>query len=208
MNALWTDSATDRPIPLFAALRNDLIAHIPAERRGGPWLARLVRGLSVVVTSSGFRLTWNYRLSHMARGRWGVPGRVVSAFLYWWGRRFYGCSIAPTARIHGGLILPHPQGIVIGAGAVVGPWTWIFQNVTIGGAPGRAGLPRVGSDARIYAGAVLSGPITVGDNVMIGANATVYRDLPSRTVARAATIEVSPLPDRFRCDPDDPPPST
>ena len=94
----------------------------------------------------------------------------------------------------GGLIFPHPQGIVIGGGTVVGPRAWIYQNATIGGAPGKPGLPHVGADARIYAGAVLTGPILVGDNVLIGANAVVHRDVPSRTAVRSAAVESGPLP--------------
>ena len=79
----------------------------------------------------------------------------------------------------------------------VGPRAWIFQNATIGGVPGRPGMPSVGSDARIYCGAVLVGPIRVGDNVMVGANAVVSRDVPDRTAVRAAAVELSPLPARF-----------
>ena len=205
MNPDWTDPDPGRPIRLFAAVRDDLIAHLPSDRRGGPWAVRMSRRLAIAATSPGFRLAWSYRLSHTARGRLGFPGRVAASALFWWGRRAHGCSIAPTARLHGGLIMPHPQGIVVGGGAVVGPWSWIFQNVTIGGTPGREGMPRVGSDARIYAGAVLAGPIVVGDNVVVGANAAVHRDLPSRTLARPAAIEVVPLPGPFRIDPDDPP---
>ena len=36
-------------------------------------------------------------------------GRALASVLYWWNRHFYVCSIAPTARLHGGVILPHPQ---------------------------------------------------------------------------------------------------
>lgn len=193
----WFDPDPDRPIPFIAALRDDLSAHIPPEEQGGRRASRLIRRLMIAATSSGFHLTITYRLSHLFRGRWGVVGRAIALGFFWLGRHVYGCSIAPTARLHGGLILPHPQGLVIGAGALVGPRGWIFQNVTIGGAPDKSGLPRVGADARIYAGAVLTGPIVIGDNVMIGANAVIHRDLPSRTMARAPGVEITPLPERF-----------
>lgn len=193
----WTDPAPDRPIPFVSAVGDDLRAHIPPSEQGGGRGSRLLRRLKIAATSSGFHLCLNYRLSHTARGRFGLLGRVIASGLFWWGRHFYGCSIAPTARIQGGLILPHPQGIVIGAGAVVGPRGWIFQNVTIGGAPEKTGLPSIGADARIFAGAVLAGPIHVGDNVVIGANAVINRDLPPRSIAFAPTFEVGPIPDRF-----------
>jgi serine acetyltransferase len=193
----WSDPAPGRPIPLVAALRDDLRAHVPPAGQGGPWPRRFLRGLRIAVTSSGFHVALHYRLAHTLRHRLGPPGRALAGLLFWWGRHAYDCSIAPTARIHGGLILPHPQGLVVGAGAEVGPRAWIFQNVTLGGAPEKVGLPRVGADARIFAGAVLSGPVTVGDNVVIGANAVVYRDVPSRSIVRVAAVEVLPLPDRF-----------
>jgi len=129
--------------------------------------------------------------------RAGLLGRVLGGVLFWWNRHFHGCTIAPTARLHGGVILPHPQGIVIGAEVVVGPRAWIFQNVTIGGAPGKTGVPAIGADVRIFSGAVISGPITLGDNVMIGANAVVLRDVPDRTLVQSLPAEFLPLPERF-----------
>jgi serine O-acetyltransferase len=188
----WSDPAPDRPIPLLAALRDDLRAHIPVDRLGGSWPRRALLRLVIVIRSSGFHVTLVYRLSHALRGRFGPPGRVAAAILFWWMRHFYTCAIASTARLHGGLILPHPQGIVIGDGAVIGPRAWIFQNVTLGGAPGKTGLPRVGADARIFTGAVLAGPIVVGDNVVIGANAVVSRDVLSRLMVRPPTAEFVP----------------
>ncbi len=190
----WSDPSSGLPIRLLAALREDLRAHVPSTEQGGGWLHCSLRTLKTVATSSGLHLSWNYRLSHTIRGRWGLLGRPLALGLFWWGRHFYGCSIAPTARLHGGLILPHPQGIVVGPGVEVGPRAWIFQNVTLGGAPDKAGSPTIGADARIYAGAVLSGPIALGDNVVIGANAVVHRNVPSRSVVRSARVDVVALP--------------
>lgn len=185
------------PIPFFEALRNDLRAHVPPTDRFGSSAKVLSRTCVLILTSAGFHLTLLYRLSHTSRYRLGLPGRALAAWFYWLGRHVYGCSMAPTALLGGGLILPHPQGIVIGAGAVVGPRAWIFQNVTIGGVPDRSGLPTIGADARIYAGAVVSGPIAVGDNVVIGANAVVGRDVPPRSMVRSLAVEVAPLPEKF-----------
>jgi serine O-acetyltransferase len=194
---VWVDPAAHRPVPFWASVRLDVIAHIPeAQLQQSRWRWALMTA-SVVLRSSGFHVTLNYRLGHALYHRGGIMGRALAGLLAWWNRHFYGCSIAPTARVHGGLILTHPQGITVGPAAVIGPRGWIFQNVTIGGAPGVEGLPQIGADIRIYAGAVLSGPITVGDNVMVGANAVVYRDVPSRTVVRCPPAEASPLPALF-----------
>lgn len=183
-------AAPVRPIRLWPALRDDLWAHLAVADRARPLRARLALAALVVVRSSGFHLTCLYRLSHASRAG-GPPGKALAAVLFWCGRHAYGCSIASTARLGGGLILPHPQGIVIGGASEVGPRSWIFHNVTIGGTPSRPGMPTVGADARIYAGAVLAGPIRLGDGVVVGANAVVHRDLPPGSIARAPAVEVS-----------------
>jgi serine O-acetyltransferase len=190
----WDDPDPGRPLPFWPALRDDMAHHLSPERRRSMsrW-GRARAALAVAARSSGFRVAALYRLAHALRPRAGPAGRALSGLLSWAIRHAYGCSIAPGARLHGGLQLPHPQGLVIGDGAVVGPRAWIYQNVTIGGAPGKAGLPRVGSDARIYCGAVLTGPIRVGDYVQVGANAVVHRDVPDRTVVRAAPVQLTPL---------------
>jgi serine O-acetyltransferase len=196
----WVDPAPHLPVPFWEGICQDMIAHVHPDDRGrSRWgWARITLG--VVLRSSGFHLTSLYRLAHALHHRLGPLGRVLAGLLFWWNRHFYGCSIASTARLHGGLILAHPQGIVIGPCAVLGPRGWIFQNVTVGGTPGLDGLPKIGSDARIFAGAVLVGPITVGDNVVVGANSVVSRDVPARMLVRSTMPEVDPLPERFRTD--------
>jgi serine acetyltransferase len=188
----WSDPAPDRPIPLLAALRDDLWAHIPVDRLEDAWPRRVLLSLLVAVRSTGFHATLVYRLSHTLNGWFGPPGRLAAALLSWCGRRAYRCAIDPSARLYGGLILPHPQGIVVEAGTVIGPRAWIFQNVALGTVPGRAGLPRVGADARLFTGAVLTGPIAIGDRVVVGANAVVHRDVPSRSIVRSAAAEFAP----------------
>jgi serine O-acetyltransferase len=193
----WVDPAPHQPVPFWASVRQDVVAHIPEAQLGKSRWGWARATVVVALRSSGLRVTVNYRMAHTLYHRGGAAGRVLAGVLFWWNRHFYGCSLASTARLHGGLILTHPQGIVVGPAASIGPRCWIFQNVTVGGAPGLDGLPQIGSDARIYAGAVLAGPITVGDNVMVGANAVVYRDVPSRTVVRCPPAEFSPLPSLF-----------
>lgn len=81
--------------------------------------------------------------------------------------------------------------------AKIGPNAWIFQNVTIGGRPGKAGGPRIGADARIYAGAVIAGPIQLGEGVVVGANAVVARDVPDGGKVTVA-VEYRASPDASR----------
>ncbi len=93
-----------------------------------------------------------------------------------------GADIPLNALIGGGLLIPHPNGIVIHPDSEIGPNCLIFQQVTIGHSGG--GVPRIGGHVDIGAGAKLLGPITIGDHVRVGANAVVTHDVPSgKTVA-------------------------
>jgi len=87
-----------------------------------------------------------------------------------------GADIPTNCRIEGGLLLPHPNGIVIHPDARIGPNCLVFQQVTIGVA--RGGVPRIEGHVDIGAGAKVLGPITVGAHARIGANAVVVSDVP------------------------------
>ena len=189
--AEWREPEAAR-VPFWPSVVADLTAHVAPDHRPRAAAARAAMLLRVALTSAGFRAVLLYRLGHAARGRWGPVGRIVAAALFWGGRHWYGCSLASTARLYGGLVLPHPHGIVVGGGAVVGPRAWIFQHVTIGGAQDRPGMPRIGADARLYAGAVVTGPVRLGDAVTVGANAVVHRDVPARTTVRPPEMHLSP----------------
>jgi serine O-acetyltransferase len=182
----WQDQTPSRPLPFWESLAADVVAHCDPNRYPRGVVGWMLLGLRVAAFSSGFHAVLLYRMAHSLRGWLGWVGRVLAAILFWIGRHWYGCSIASTARLDGGLILPHPQGIVVGREVVVGPRAWIFQNVTLGGTPGKRGMPHIGSDARLYAGAVICGPVVIGDHVTIGANVVASRDLPSRSLLRAA----------------------
>lgn len=86
-----------------------------------------------------------------------------------------GADIPINTRIGGGLLIPHPNGIVIHSDAVIGPNCLIFQQVTIGVADG---IPVIGGHVDIGAGAKVLGAINVGDHARIGANAVVLTDVP------------------------------
>jgi len=90
-----------------------------------------------------------------------------------------GCEIPLNARIGGGLVMPHPNGIVINTDVVVGPNCLIFQQVTLG-SNGR-GVPVLGGHVDVGAGAKILGPVRVGDHAVIGANAVVTSDVQPET---------------------------
>ncbi len=183
----WTDPEPSRPLPLWASLRQDVTAYVAEGTWGG-------RRLGVIVGCPGFHAGVLYRLAHLARLRGGRPGRLVSGAIFWFTRHAYFCSIAATARLHGGLLLPEPLGIVIGPEAVVGPEGRIGANVTLGGAPGKAGTPRVGARVVLGRGAVLSGAIAVGDGVEVGPLVVLWVDVPAKSTVSAPASEVRTRP--------------
>ena len=88
-----------------------------------------------------------------------------------------GADIPLNCDLGGGLVLPHPNGIVIHPRSTIGPNCMIFQQVTIGEGA-REGLPRIGGHVDIGAGAKILGGVTIGDHAKIGANAVVLQDVP------------------------------
>ncbi|MBB6122491.1 serine O-acetyltransferase [Sphingobium subterraneum] len=97
-----------------------------------------------------------------------------------WRHRFWsvvtGCDIPLDAKIGGGLLIPHPHGIVIHPNSVVGPNCLIFQQVTLGS--NSRGVPVLGAHVDVGAGAKIIGPVTIGNYARIGANAVVVDDVP------------------------------
>src|SRR5579872_2714427 len=92
-----------------------------------------------------------------------------------------GADIPLNCNIAGGLLIPHPNGIVIHPDAEIGPNCLLFQQVTIGDA--RGGVPRLGGHVDVGAGAKIIGPVTIGNHANIGANAVVTKDVPSGATA-------------------------
>jgi serine O-acetyltransferase len=82
-----------------------------------------------------------------------------------------GAEIDLSCKIGGGLLIPHPNGIVIYPGSTIGVNCLIFQQVTL------AGSVELGYHVDIGAGAKLIGPLKIGNNVRIGANAVVTKDV-------------------------------
>jgi serine O-acetyltransferase len=92
-----------------------------------------------------------------------------------------GADVPLNCKLGGGLLMPHPNGIVIHPDAVVGPNCLIFQQVTIGIRDG--GVPCIGGQVNIGAGAKLLGRLSIGDHATIGANAVVLNDVPQGATA-------------------------
>lgn len=110
-------------------------------------------------------------------------GRKWAALVHKFWSVVTGAEISPDTQIDGGLILPHPNGVVIHPDVVIGPNCIIFQQVTLGENRGGEGVPRLGGHVDIGPGARILGPVTIGDHAVIGANAVVLQDVPAGKVA-------------------------
>lgn len=101
-----------------------------------------------------------------------------------------GADVPLNCTIGGGLLMPHPNGIVIHPAAVIGPNCLIFQQVTIGHRG--EGVPTVGGHVDIGAGAKLLGRIHIGDHAAIGANAVVLCSVPEGCTAVGIPAKLIP----------------
>jgi serine O-acetyltransferase len=97
-----------------------------------------------------------------------------------------GADIPLNCQIGGGLLIPHPNGIVIHPDAKIGVNCLLFQQVTIGSRD-ELGHPEIGGHVDIGAGAKILGRLRIGSHARIGANAVVVKDVP----AGAVTVGVS-----------------
>jgi serine O-acetyltransferase len=88
------------------------------------------------------------------------------------------------AKVGRRLIIEHAFDIVVSGDAVLGDDVVLRNGVTIGlRHRGFRGSPVIGNRVDIGTGAKLLGPITIGDDVAIGANAVVITDVPSGSIA-------------------------
>ncbi len=95
----------------------------------------------------------------------------------WLGR----CIIGRGANFGPGFVLIHSDGIVINTAVRGGSNVKLEHRVTIGAEKGVA--PQLGDDVFVGAGAVIVGPVTIGNHTRIGANAVVTHDVPDGATA-------------------------
>ena len=94
--------------------------------------------------------------------------------------------------------IEHFGGIVISGHAVFGDDVIVRQGVTVDiRRTGERGAPVIGDRVDIGAGAKILGPIEIGDDVFVGANAVVIRDVPSNSIAVGVPARVRPRASNF-----------
>jgi len=137
--------------------------------------------MEVLLCYPGLYAVWGYRLSHwLWRHRLKLLGRYVSQIMRW----FTGIEIHPGATIGPGLFIDHGMGVVIGETAELGEEVTLYHTVTLGGTNLQKGKrhPTLGDRVTIGAGAKILGPIVIGSDSRVGANAVVVKSVPSNSV--------------------------
>lgn len=110
-----------------------------------------------------------FRLAHAAGRRLPLLGAAIKQLT----QIVTGCDIDYRATIGPGLYLPHPSGVVVAGGTVIGARCTLNQGVTLGSRP--EGSPSLGDDVALAPGCRVIGPIAIGDMVQVGANSVVTR---------------------------------
>jgi len=137
----------------------------------------------VALTYPGVHAVWAYRVAHAMWVKSPLlhpAARVLSQIARFW----TGIEIHPGAVIGRRFFIDHGMAVVIGETAEIGDDVLMYHQVTLGGrSRGRFKRhPTVGNRVLLGAGAKLIGPITIGDDAKIGANALVVDDVPAGAV--------------------------
>ena len=177
---------------MFKAIQADLRAVFDRDPAATNWL-------EVVLTYAGFHAVLAYRMGHWLKS-YNVPfaPRTISQAA----RMLTGIEIHPSAKIGVGFFIDHGMGVVIGETAEIGDYVTLFQGVTLGGTGKERGKrhPTLGNHVVVGAGAKILGAITIGDNVKIGANSVVLKNVSANSTvigvpARVIRTQGERLPD-------------
>jgi len=181
-------TATGERPGLLELLRGDyaVIAELTGDGPPEPrWRSNLLAPVRFVLDPS-FRACLLFRLS----------ARSTFTHFFWRSllMALHSCEVMSGATIGPGIRLPHPFGITVGYGVVMGKNVTLAQNVTVGSDMSYAAHPTVGDGATILVGAVVAGPVTIGEGALIGANCLVLEDVEpgGRAVATGTEIRGRP----------------
>ena len=144
--------------------------------------------LSVILTYPGAKAVFFHRIANFfAIAKFNLVARIISQF----SRFLTGIEIHPKAKIGKNLFIDHGMGVVIGETSEIGDNVTIYHMVTLGGIS-----PSINSDDQrntkrhptlmdnvvVGSGAQILGPVIVGKNAKIGANAVVTKDVDENSV--------------------------
>ena len=144
--------------------------------------------LSLILTYPGVKSVFFHRIANFfAVAKFHLVARIISQF----SRFLTGIEIHPNAKIGKNLFIDHGMGVVIGETSDIGDNVTIYHMATLGGIS-----PSINSDDQrnikrhptlkenvvVGSGAQILGPVVVGKNAKIGANAVVTNNVPDNAV--------------------------
>jgi len=144
--------------------------------------------LSVILTYPGVKAVFFHRIANFfSIAKFDLIARIISQF----SRFLTGIEIHPRAKIGKNLFIDHGMGVVIGETSEIGDNVTIYHMVTLGGISpsinsndqrGSKRHPTLMDNVVVGSGAQVLGPVVVGKNAKIGANAVVTKDVPENAV--------------------------
>ena len=156
--------------------------------------------ISIILTYPGVKAVFFHQISNFFyKAGFDLIARIISQTI----RFFTGIEIHPGAKIGKNLFIDHGMGVVIGETSEIGNNVTIYHAVTLGGSSPSIDSerqrhekrhPTIGDDVVIGSGAQIIGPIKVGNNSRIAANAVVVKDVPDNATmvgipAKAVKLE-------------------
>ena len=144
--------------------------------------------VSLILTYPGVKAIFFHKIANFfAIAKFDLIARIISQF----SRFLTGIEIHPKAKIGKNLFIDHGMGVVIGETSEIGNNVTIYHNVTLGGiAPSinsndqrnTKRHPTLEDNVVVGSGAQILGPIIIGKNSLVGANAVVTKDVPENAV--------------------------
>ena len=144
--------------------------------------------LSIILTYPGAKAVFFHKIANFfAIAKFHLIARIISQF----SRFLTGIEIHPKANIGKNLFIDHGMGVVIGETSEIGDNVTIYHMVTLGGISPSVNSneqrnikrhPTLKDNVVVGSGAQILGPVTVGKNAKIGANAVVTKDVPENAV--------------------------
>ena len=144
--------------------------------------------LSIILTYPGAKAIFFHKIANFfAIAKFHLIARIISQF----SRFLTGIEIHPKANIGKNLFIDHGMGVVIGETSEIGDNVTIYHMATLGGISPSVNSneqrnikrhPTLKDNVVVGSGAQILGPVTVGKNAKIGANAVVTKDVPENAV--------------------------
>ncbi|MFX0023734.1 MAG: serine O-acetyltransferase [Candidatus Hermodarchaeota archaeon] len=137
--------------------------------------------IEVLTSYPGIKAILLHRIAHFF---WKIGMPYIPRYISEIARELTAIEIHPGAEIGSEFFIDHGTGCVIGETTEIGNNVTIFSGVVLGGTnidPVKR-HPTLGDNIVIGTGAKILGPVTIGNNVKIGANSVVVTDVPPNSV--------------------------